>query len=197
VVEAFRRGLRDGGVVEGENAIIEFRWAGGDYGRLPALAADLVGRRVAVIAAVGGDPSALAAKRATSTIPIVFGIGGDPVSEGLVESFNQPGGNITGVTLLTSIMAQKRLNLLRELPPGVELVGVLVNPRRPQAAVQRREIEEAARSISQRIVIARAGTDEELDGAFASLVQDRIGALLVAADPYFDTRRGRIIEFAA
>src|SRR6516225_3336943 len=114
-LEAFRRGLKEGGFTEGENVAIEFRWARGDYSRLPALAADLVGRLVTVITAVGGEPSPLAAKQATSTIPIVFGIGGDPVSAGLVQSFNRPGGNVTGVTLLTNMMEPKRLGLLREL----------------------------------------------------------------------------------
>jgi putative ABC transport system substrate-binding protein len=176
---------------------IEFRWAGGDYDRLPALAADLVSRRVSVIAAVGGDPSPLAAKRATSTIPIVFGMGGDPVSAGLVESFNRPGGNVTGFTLLTNLMEPKRLGLLRELAPGVPLVGALVNPSFSPAARQLQQIEEAARTVGQRIVVSNAGTDAELDAAFAALVRQGIGALLVAADPFFDTRRERIVAFAA
>jgi len=128
LLEAFRRGLKEGGFSEGQNVAIEFRWAHGDYSKLPALAADLVSRRVNVLTAVGGDPSPHAAKRATSTIPIVFGMGGDPVSDGLVESFNRPGGNVTGVTLLTNLMEPKRLGLLRELAPGVTLIGALVNP---------------------------------------------------------------------
>src|SRR6516165_1521461 len=156
LVDAFRRGLKEGGFVEGENVAIESRWARGDYSRLPALATELVQQRVAVIAAVGGDPSPIAAKAATSTIPIVFGMGGDPVSAGLVASFNRPGGNVTGVTVLSNLMEPKRLGLLRELAPGVELVGVLVNPNSPPAARQARELEEAARSINQRIVIAKA-----------------------------------------
>ena len=119
LVEAFRRGLKENGFIDGENVAIEFRWARGDYSRLPALATDLVGRRVTVITAVGGEPSPLAAKQATSTIPIVFGIGGDPVSAGLVQSFNRPGGNVTGVTLLTNMMEPKRLGLLRELAPAL------------------------------------------------------------------------------
>ena len=156
MIEAFRRGLKEGGFVEGENVAIEFRWARGDYSRLPALAADLVGRRVTVITAVGGEPSPLAAKQATSAIPIVFGIGGDPVSAGLVQSFNRPGGNVTGVTLLTNMMEPKRLGLLRELAPGVALIGALVNPKFPPGARQAQEIERAARAVGQRIVIARA-----------------------------------------
>jgi putative tryptophan/tyrosine transport system substrate-binding protein len=197
LLDSFRRGLKEGGFVEGENVAIEFRWANGDYRRLPELAADLVNRRVTVITAVGGEPSAVAAKQATSTIPIVFGIGGDPVSAGLVESFNRPGGNLTGVTLLSNLLDAKRLGLLRELAPGVELVGVLVNPTYPLAALQLQEIERAAQAIGQRIVVAKAGTDDEVDGAFASLVRNGIGALLVAADTYFTTRRERIVAFAA
>jgi len=197
VVEAFRRGLKEGGFVEGENAAIEFRWARGDYSRLPMLAADLVSRQVAVIVAAGGEPSGLAAKAATATIPIVFGIGGDPVALGLVESFSRPGSNATGVTLLTNLMEPKRLGLLRELAPGVPLIGVLLNPKFAPASRQLRQVEEAARSIDQRIVVANAGTDEELETAFAALTSERIGALLVTADPYFDTRREQIVTFAA
>jgi ABC-type uncharacterized transport system substrate-binding protein len=194
LLAAFRRGLAEGGYVEGQNVSIEFRWARGQYDLLPAMAADLVSRRVSVLVAVGGDPSPRAAKRATSTIPIVFGVGGDPISEGLVESFNRPGGNATGDTLYTNIMEPKRLGLLRELVPGVPLIGVLLNPS--LAPYQLPQIEEAARSIDQRILVAKASTDEELMAAFAALTVERVGALLVAADPYFDTRRDQIVGFA-
>jgi putative tryptophan/tyrosine transport system substrate-binding protein len=196
-LEAFRRGLKEGGFTEGENVAIEFRWALGDYTRLPALAADLVGRQVAVIVAAGGEPSGLAAKAATTTIPIVFGIGGDPVKAGLVDSFSRPGGNVTGVTLLTSLMEPKRLGLLRDLVPGVALIGVLINPDFPPAALQQQQIEGAARAIEQRIVITKASNDDALEAAFRSLMQEGAGALLVTAAPYFDTRRDRIIAFAA
>ena len=198
LIEALRRGLKEeGGFVEGQNVAIEFRWAHGDYSRLPALATDLVSRRVAVIAAVGGDPSPRAAKAATSMIPIVFAMGGDPIDAGLVESFNRPGGNITGFTILTSMIEPKRFSLLRDLAPGVALVGALVNPNFPISARQAKDIEEAARAIGQPIVIAKASTDDELEVAFASLLRDGVGALLVTADPYFDTRRDRIVAFAA
>ena len=150
-----------------------------------------------VLTAVGGDPSPRAAKRATSAIPIVFGMGGDPVSDGLVESFNRPGGNVTGVTLMTNLMEPKRLSLLQEVVPGVKLVGALLNPNFPPAARQLQELEEAARTISQQLFISKASNDAELDVAFASLFQQQLGALLVAGDPYFDTRRDRIIAFAA
>jgi putative ABC transport system substrate-binding protein len=194
---AFRGGLKEGGFVEGENVAIEFRWAHGDYSRLPALAADLVGRQVQVIVAAGGEPSALAAKAATATIPIVFGIGGDPVQLGLVASLNRPGGNVTGVTLLTNLMEPKRLGLLRDLAPGAQLVGTLINPSFPPSVRQLQQVEEAARAISQPIVIANASNDDELETAFASLVREGVGALLITADPYFDTRRDRIVAFAA
>jgi len=196
LLEAFRRGLKEGGFVEGQNVVIEFRWARGEYDRLPEMAADLVSRRVSVLTAVGGDPSPRAAKRATSTIPIVFGIGGDPVRDGLVESFNRPGGNVTGVTLMTNLMESKRFGLLRDLVPDAQLVGALLNPSFAPSARQSQQIEEAARSIGQRLIVAKASTDEELDAAFTALVRERADALLVAADPYFDTRRDRIVGFA-
>jgi putative ABC transport system substrate-binding protein len=197
LVAAFRRGLGEGGFVEGQNVALEFRWAHGQYDRLPELAAELVSRRVAVLVAVGGNPSPAAAKQATSTIPIVFGIADDPVKTGLVESWNRPGGNVTGITLMTALMEPKRLGLLRELVPGVALIGVLLNPAFPPAARQLQELEQAAHTIGQPIVITRASTDEELDAAFGVLVHERVGALLVAADPYFDTRRDRIVELSA
>ena len=195
LLEAFRRGLKEGGFTEGENVAIEFRWARGDYSRLPTLAADLASRRVNVISALGGPPSALAAKRATSTIPIVSSFGAD--TPGLVASFNRPGGNLTGFAVETDLMDPKRLALLRDLAPGVVLFGALVNPTYPPVARQLQQLEEAARAINQRLFIAKASTDPELDGSFASLQREGAGALLVAADPYFDTRRERIIGFAA
>ena len=198
LVQAFHRGLAEGGFVEGQNVRIEFRWAHGEYDRLPALAVDLVTRKVAVITAVGGDPSAPTAKQATAAIPIVFSIGGDPVDAGLVESFNRPGGNITGVTLRgATLMEPKRLGLLRDLAPNVDLAGVLLNPGFAAGAQQGRDIEAAAHAIGLRVVVANANTDDELEAAFASLVRAGIGALLVAGSPYFDTRRDRIIAFAA
>jgi putative ABC transport system substrate-binding protein len=197
LVEAYRRALKEGGFVEGQNVAIEFRWARGEYGRLPALAADLVSRNVAVISAVGGDPSPLAAKAASAAIPIIFNFGTDPVHAGLIASFNRPGGNATGISTSVNMMEPKRLGLLRELAPGVALVGALVNPNFAPAMRQARDIEEAARAIGQRIVVAKASTDNELEAAFASLVRDGVGALLVAADPYFDIQRDRIVAFAA
>ena len=196
LIEAFRRGLSEGGFVAGQSVAIEFRWGHGLFDLLPAMASELVGRRVSVFVAVGGEPSALAAKRATSTIPIVFAIGSDPVSAGLVESFNRPNGNLTGITLQTVFMEPKRLGLLRDLVPRALLIGVLLNSSFALAASQRQEIEEAARGIGQRIVIVDASTDGELDAAFAELAKQRADALLVAASPYFDTRRDHIVLLA-
>src|SRR5271166_639159 len=194
---AFRQGLKEGGFVEGQNVAIEFRWARGQYDRLPALAAELVSRGVTVLDAIGGEPVPLAAMRATSTIPIVFMMGSDPVETGLVKSFNQPAGNVTGVTLLTSMMEPKRLGLLHELAPGADLIGVLINPNFPEAVRQLPDLKEAARTIGRRLVIANASHDEELDAAFMLLVREHVGALLVGSDPYFNTRRDRIVAFAA
>jgi ABC-type uncharacterized transport system substrate-binding protein len=196
LVAAFRQGLGEAGFVEGQNIAIEYRWGLGQYDRMPALAADLVNRRVAVLVGVGGDVSGLAAKQATSTIPVVFGGGSDPVKAGLVESLSRPGGNATGYSLLTNEMEPKRLGMLHDLVPGAAVIGVLLNPNFPPAARQLQDLEEAARTIAQRLFVSKASNDEELNAAFTSLVQQRVGALLVAADPYFDTRRDRIIVFA-
>jgi putative tryptophan/tyrosine transport system substrate-binding protein len=196
VLEAFRQGLRETGFVEGHNISIEFRWARGQYQQLPALAAELVNRRVAVLAAVGGDPSGIAAKQATSTIPIVF-VMGDPVKAGLVNSFNRPGGNATGSVPLTTEIEPKRVGLLHELVPGVPLFGALLNPNYPTAASQLQDLEQAARTVGKRLFVAKASDDAELNAAFTSLLQQRVGALLVTSAPYFDSRRDWIIAFAA
>jgi ABC-type uncharacterized transport system substrate-binding protein len=196
VVAAFRRGLGEGGLTEGKNVVIEFRWARGEYDRLPALAAELVSRQVAVLVAAGGDPSARAAKAATTTIPIVFG-SGDPIKAGLVASLNRPGGNATGVHILTNDLEPKRLGLVHELFPGGALFGALLNPKFPPAAQQALELAEAARTIGRPLILLNASTDAELDAAFATLARQRVVAMLVAADPFFDTRRDQIIAFAA
>src|SRR3954451_14257638 len=197
LVSAFREGLKEAGYEERRNVAIEFRWACGQYDLLPSQAVELVSRPVPLLVGIGGDVSAFAAKRASSTIPIVFGMGGDPVAAGLVESFGRPGGNATGFTLLTNEMEPKRLGLLAELVPGAALIGALVDPNFPPAARQQQELEAAARTINRPLYIVKAGNDTELDDAFAALLRQRIGALLVAAAPSFDTRRDRIIGFAA
>jgi len=197
LAEAFRQGLRDTGYVEGESIGIEYRWANGDYDRLPGFASDLLQRNVLVLVAVGGDSSPRAAKQATSTVPIVFGMGGDPIQAGLVASFNRPGGNATGYTLLTNEMEPKRIGLLHELVPGASLLGALINPSFPPAARQLEDIENAIRSIKQNLFVARAVNDQDLETAFPSFVQQKAGAVLVAASPFFDTRQDRIVALAA
>jgi putative ABC transport system substrate-binding protein len=194
---AFQKGLGEAGFVEGQNVAIEYRWAEGQYDRLPALAADLVRLGVAVLVTTGGEPSALAAKAATSAIPIVFTAGGDPVKIGLVQSLNRPGGNATGVSVLTSAPESMRLGLLHELVPGSKAVGVLIDPNYQEAEAQARELREAAATIGQPIHIAYAKSDAELELAFGTLVREGADALLVGADPFFDTRRDRIVAFAA
>jgi putative ABC transport system substrate-binding protein len=196
VVEAFRTGLAEGGLTEGKTVTIEFRWARGEYDKLPAIAAELLSRRVDVLVAAGGDPSGRAAKAATSTIPVVFG-SGDPVKAGLVASLNRPGGNVTGVHILTNDLEPKRFGLVHELFPREAIFGALLNPKFPAATTQALELADAARAVSRQVVVLNASTDAELDAAFAALVRQRAAAMLVVADPFFDTRRDRIIAFAA
>jgi len=197
LVAAFRKGLNEAGYVEGKNIAIEYRWAGGQYDRLPAMAAELVQRGAVILVATGGEPSALAAKAATSTIPIVFTTGGDPVKIGLVESLNRPGGNATGVSLLTTAPEAKRLGLIHELVSRINMLGVLVDPNYQEAQAQARELDDASRQISQPIHIEYARDDSELEAGFTALVRAGADALFVCADPFFDTRRDRIIAFAA
>jgi putative tryptophan/tyrosine transport system substrate-binding protein len=197
LLAAFREGLRETGLVENESVSIEYRWALGRYELLPAIAADLVNRGVAVLVGVGGDTSAAAAKQATSTIPVVFGMGGDPVAAGLVASFNRPGGNATGYTLLTALIEPKRVGLLHELVPGTPLIGALINPSFPPAARQLQEIEDATHTINQKVFVTKASNDTGLDAAFLSFVREKVSAILVAADPFFDTRRDRLVALAA
>jgi putative ABC transport system substrate-binding protein len=197
LVDAFRRGLGADGFVEGQNVTIEYRWALGQYDRLPAMAAELVRRPVAILATTGGEPAALAAKAATSTIPIVFLIGGDPVKLGLAASYNRPGGNATGMNILTATMEPKRLGLLREMVPRAVTIGVLLNPNFGPAASQLRDLQEAARAISVQIHVLNAATDRELDAVFETVSQQHIPALAVTADPFFDTRRDKLVALAA
>jgi putative ABC transport system substrate-binding protein len=197
LLQAFHRGLREVGYIEGQNVAIEYRWAEGRYERLAALAAELADRQVAVIAAVGGGPSARAAKAATLTIPIVMSIGDDPVEAGFVKSLNRPGGNITGVMLFTSVIGSKRLGLLRELVPQGGAIALLANLATSSGQTQKRDVENVAREIGQQVMVVNAGSDEELEATFVTLAQNRIVALMVGADPYFDTRRDRIIELVA
>jgi putative ABC transport system substrate-binding protein len=192
---AFRQGLKEAGYIEGQNAHIAFRWADGHYDRLPALAAELVQIRVAVIVASGGVPSAQAAKAATATIPIVM-VAGDPVRSGLVASLNRPGGNVTGVSPLSALLEQKRLGMLHELVPKATVIAVLVDPDYPDADFQLNDTQEAASRLGQRIQVHHARSEREIDAAFASLVQQRADALLVTADPFFTIRREQIVALA-
>ena len=197
LVAAFHRGLGETGFVEGKNVTVEYRWALGQYDQLPALAAELVKRPITILVAVGGDVSALAAKKATSTIPIVFGMGGDPVKAGLVDSLGRPGGNATGFTLLTNELEPKRLGLLRDLLRNVGTIAVMLNPNFPPAADQLVALEKAAQVTSQQLNIFKVSNDTELNASLGSIQKDRVSALLVAADPYLDTRRRQLVTFAA
>jgi putative tryptophan/tyrosine transport system substrate-binding protein len=194
---AFRRGLAETGYVEGQNLAIEYRWADDQYDRLPALAADLVRRHVAVIAATGGPPAAVAAKAATASIPIVFTSGADPIAAGLVTSLARPGGNVTGMSLFYGELGAKRLELLRELVPKVDVIAFLVNPNFPEGQIQLKDVPAAARAIGQQLIVLSAGSETEIDAAFASLAPRKAGALLVGSDPFFFRRQAQIITLAA
>jgi putative tryptophan/tyrosine transport system substrate-binding protein len=196
-VDALRKGLNEAGYVEGQNLAIEYRWAEGHYDRLAALAADLVDRQVAVILAMGGTDPARAAKAATSTIPIVFVSAADPVRTGLVASLNRPGGNVTGVSLIAAALDEKKMGLLHELAPKAAVIAGLINPNYPGAKTQASEVQETANHLGVKAVILTAATDDEIDAAFASAVQQGAGAMLVSSDPFFNSRSGRFVEQAA
>ena len=197
VVAAFRQGLQESGYIDGQNARIEFRWADGHYDRLPILASELVTRQVALIAATGDVPSALAAKGATSTLPIVFVIGGDPVSFNLVASYNRPGGNVTGVSLVTNVLGAKCLGLLHDLVPNAAVIGLLVNPDNPNAEPVRKDAQEAAHIIGQQIYVVNAANERDFEPAFAALVQQRADGLVVASDPFLLSQREQLVVLSA
>jgi len=196
LVAAFRAGLSETGFVENRNVIIEFHWAEDQYGRLPMLAADLVAHQVAAIAATG-NPAVQAAKAATTKIPIIFLTGSDPVQLGLVNSLNRPDGNLTGVALLNNTLAPKQLQLLRELAPQTTLVAFLTSPKNPITKSDTRNIQTAAGTTGQQILILSASNDSDLDSAFAALVQQKAEALLVQGDPLFNARPDKIVALAA
>jgi putative tryptophan/tyrosine transport system substrate-binding protein len=179
--------------VEGENLAIEYRWARGDYERLPALAADLVNKSVRVVATVGGEPPAMAAKGATSTIPIVFSMGSDPVQAGLVESYNRPGGNITGIDIVTDTIDAKRIGLVHDLVPQATAIGYLVNPAFSAARAQQRAVEEVGRALKLQVMILSASSDGEIADAFETMVQQYAAALAIGGAPFFDTRRAKLL----
>lgn len=197
LVAAFRQGLNESGYIEGQNVAIEYRWAEGHYDRLSALAADLVQRQVDVLVATGGDASVNATVAATRTVPIVFIASGDPVASGWVASFNRPGGNATGVNMLTTFLDGKRLDVLHELLPDIGSFGVLLHRSRASLAAQKQELQEAARTIGRHIEIVEIESEQEFDKAFASFVERHVGALVVGASAYFFSRRGQLVAQAA
>jgi putative ABC transport system substrate-binding protein len=195
-VTAFLQGLNETGFVEGQNVAMEYRWAEGQYDRLPEMAADLVRRKVDLIVAVA-PPAALAAKASTTTIPIVFFTGADPIQLGLVASLNRPGGNITGVTALSNEVAAKRLQILREVAPQGALFALLINLTNQNAQFDTRDVQAAAAGIAQQLVIANGGSDADIDAAFAGFARQRVGALVVNPDPFLLGRCDRIVSLAA
>jgi len=197
LLRAFRQGLKETGYVEGENVAIEYRWAENQIDRMPALAAELVRKQVAVIATTGATVAASAAKAVTTTIPIVFLTGADPVESGLVASLARPGGNLTGINLLTIDLTAKRLELLRELVPAATRVAVLANPAGPAPEAMLRDVETAARAMGLQVQVLNAGTSPEIDAAFASFVRERPDALFVGPDPFFVSRRVQLVHLAS
>ena len=195
-VAAFQQGLRESGYVDGHNVAIEYRWAGGQYDRLPALAADLVQRNVAVIATGGGASVALAAKAATKTIPIVFNTATDPVRDGLVASLNRPGGNVTGITFLVTTLLAKQVETLHEMVPHAAVIGLLLNPATGNAELQANDLQAAAETLGLKTVIAKATTDMEFEEGFAILSQNRAGAVIVSSNAFFYNRRNQLITLA-
>jgi putative ABC transport system substrate-binding protein len=196
-VAAFRNGLNESGYIDGQDVAIEFRWAQGQYDRLPVFAADLVRQNVAVILSSGGDVAALAAKAATSSIPIVTVSGSDPVKAGLVVSFNRPGGNVTGASFVATELETKRLEVLRDMVPTAAVIGILVNPTNPAAESRSKDLQMAARTLERNIHIVGASSEGDLETAFATLIQQRAGALLVSTDSFFTSQRDRLVALAA
>jgi len=194
--DAFRRGLNELGFIEGRNVAIEYRFAEGQHDRLPALAADLVGRKAAVIAATGGGASVLAAKAATTTLPIVFTTAGDPVQEGFVASLNRPGGNLTGISWFGAQLSGKGLGLLHEVVPSAAVIALLVNPNLPESGRMISNAQEAARNFGKQLLVLNAGTASEINAAFATMRQQSAGALYVGGDPFFTSRRQQIVTLA-
>jgi putative ABC transport system substrate-binding protein len=193
-IAAFRRGLGEGGFVEGRNALIAFRWGEGNYERLPALAADLISSRASVLVAAGGTPSLLAITAATSSIPVVFTAVADPVRLGFVASFNRPGGNVTGISLFNNTLSMKRIGLLQELVPKARVVALLINPNSPILEEDFEPLQEAARSLGLTVSVLNASTDRELDAVFEALPRLGVHALALQGEPFFDSRRHRIVE---
>jgi putative ABC transport system substrate-binding protein len=196
-VDAFRQGLKEAGYIEGQNVAIEYRWAEGQYERLPSMAADLVSHQVALIVTIGGVPAALAAKAATSNIPIVFGVAEDPVKLGLVDSLARPNGNATGVSLLTVELDQKCLELIHEVMPKATSIGILLNPKNPQTAKQVPETKAAAIALGIQLNVLSASSEAEIDSAYSAAKQQQVDALIIGADSFFHGRREQLVALAA
>jgi putative tryptophan/tyrosine transport system substrate-binding protein len=196
LVTGFRQGLKETGYIEGQNVALELRWADGQTSRLPEMVADLLRRHVAVLVTGGGEAPVFAAKAATSTIPIVFSMGNDPVQAGVVASFSRPGGNATGVNLLTAELEAKRLGLLHQMAPKVPIVAHLVDPRYAPTEANIQNVAAAAREMGLQIVVIKASSETDIDGALAIATEKQAGALLVAADPFFNSRRDQIVALA-
>jgi len=195
LVTAFRQGLKEAGFVEGQNVVVEYRYAENQRGRLPALVADLIRRQVAVI--VGDSNSALATKAVTATVPIVFATGSDPVRDGLVTSFNRPGGNVTGMSFFSGMLGAKRLDLLRQLVPKATTIAMLVNPNNPNTEADRREVQAAAQAIGQQLLILDVNSVRDIETAFATFVQRGAGALLAGGGSFMNSHRERLVALAA
>jgi putative ABC transport system substrate-binding protein len=196
-VDVFRLALKAAGFVEGRDVVIEYRWAEGQYDKLPALAADLVSRQVTVIAATGTTTAVLAAKAATATIPIIFTTGGDPVKAGLVPNLKRPGGNVTGVSFLVNETGSKQLELLCEMVPSATSVGLLVNPKNPNMDAEIADVMQAARVLGRQVQVVNASSEPEIDGAFAAFVQQRVNAIIITADAFFTARNDQVVALAA
>ncbi len=196
-VPAFRRGLNETGFIEGHNVAIEYRSAEGQYDRLPALASDLIGRKVSVLATAGGIPPTLAAKAATTTLPIVFVMGSDPVKAGVVASLNRPEGNVTGVSFLINSLGTKRVELISQLVPRASTIGMLANPNNPDAEIETRDAQAAAQALGRKLLIVKSSPGSDLEVAFATLVEQGVGALAVSGDPFFEAHRDQLIALAA
>jgi putative ABC transport system substrate-binding protein len=196
-VAGFRKGLNESGYTDGQDVAIEFRWAEGQYDRLPVFAAELVSQKVAVIVSSGGDVAAIAAKAATSSIPIVTVSGTDPVKAGLVASFNRPGGNVTGASFVATELETKRLEILHDLVSTAAVIGILINPTNPAAESRSIDLQVAARALDLNIHIVNASSESDLETAFATLVEQRAAALLVSTDSFFTSQRDRLVALAA